>query len=75
MGIKEYWTGFKAAVIKSWTMNAIWILAILGVAESQFELLKPAIGEKAYGVAYFVVLSVVALARIKGINAAVKASK
>ncbi len=75
MGITEYWKRFKAAVWKSWTMNAIWILTLLGVAESQFELLRPTLGEKAYGIAYFVVLAIVGLARIKGLNASVKAEK
>lgn len=60
-----YLRDFVAACRRSWTMISIAFFAVLGVAEAQFMLLKPYLGEKAYGVAYFVVLAIIAIARAR----------
>lgn len=66
--MKNYLKSWYAEIKKSWTMLGIGFFAILGVAESQFELLRPVIGDKYYGLAYFITLSVLALLRLRGIS-------
>ena len=72
MDTKEFWARLRAGVIRSWTMWSVYILAVLGVAESQFHLLRPYLGEKVWGIAYFGVLLIVSIARLKGLMAQAK---
>lgn len=50
---------------KSWTMMSATFLAIGGVIETNFHLLKEFLGEQSWSVAYFTALIVLALARLR----------
>jgi hypothetical protein len=64
-----------AEIKKSATLKWAFILALLGALEDQFQLLAPVLGEKAYGIIYFGVLTILSMARMKGIKSTVKAKR
>lgn len=54
-----------AKVKKSWTMLSASFLAIGGVIETNFHLLKQFLGEQTWAVAYFSALVILAVARMR----------
>ena len=73
--MKTYWKRMYQDAKRSWTMwvAAIWI--VIGVAETQMQLLQPLIGEKYFGVLSIVISSTLALARMRGLSKDIKAGK
>ena len=70
--MKNYLKLLVKEVKNSWTMIGIAFFTILGVAETQFVLLQPVLGEKLYGISYFFALSILALLRLKGLAKTVR---
>lgn len=65
MTTREWLAALWANVKRSWTMIAAVLLAVGGVFEQQFQLLKPYMGEKTWAVLYFSGLAIIAIARVR----------
>ena len=59
--LSDLWSNVR----RSWTILAATLLAVAGVFEQQFALLKPYLGEKTWSVLYFGGLVLIALARMR----------
>lgn len=72
MSIAEYWAGLRASIIKSWTMRTVLFWTLVQALAENVNLFSAVVDSKHFP---FLVAGTIALSRLKGLSADVKARK